>query len=420
MLVTLLLILLFLILSSFFSGTETAFTSLSDAQIHAMRDQWGPRGRMVADLTSRPQVLLTTVLTGNNLMNIALSVMASDFTIRLFGSSALGVTTGVLTLLILVFGEVAPKQLAYVHNEFWAIHSVRTVLFLTAVFKPVNWFVGAVAVWLTRLTGATQTGTLTREGIVYMIKHAESVGVLEKFRSTMVQNVLRFTDVTAQAIMTHRTRVFSLSETDTVEEALPKIHEQGYSRIPIYADHPENIVGVVLLKELLGAITEGRGRAPLREIMVDPIYIPETRPIHQILAQFHTEALNIAVVLDEYGGVAGIVTTEDIIEEILGELYDEHEVKERQKITHLQNGTYSVMADIPLYSVNESLKLDIPQTRDAQTLAGYLTETAGHIPVSNEVIDTPFGEFVVESVWKKRIVSVRFNRNPDVDGTQES
>jgi CBS domain containing-hemolysin-like protein len=130
--------------------------------------------------------------------------------------------------------------------------------------------------------------------------------------------------------------------------------------------------------------------------------------------------LNIAVVLDEYGGVAGLVTTEDIIEEILGELYDEHEVKERQKITHLGDNTYSIMADIPLYSVNEALGLDIAQTRDAQTLAGYLTETAGHIPVSNEVIDTPYGEFVVESVWKKRIVSVRFRRNPDVDGAQDS
>ena len=420
MIITLLLILLFLILSSFFSGTETAFTSLSDAQIHAMRDQWGHRGRMVADLTSRPQVLLTTVLTGNNLMNIALSVMASDFTIRVFGSTALGVTTGILTLLVLVFGEVAPKQLAIVHNEFWAIHSVRVVLFLTILFKPINWFVGAVAIWFTRLTGASQSGSVTREGIVYMIKHAESVGVLERFRSTMVQNVLRFTDVTAEAIMTHRTRMFSLADTDTVEEALPKIHEQGYSRIPVYSEHPENIVGVVLLKELLGAMTEGRRTTPLKELMVDPIYVPETRPIHQILAQFHTEGLNLAIVLDEYGGVAGLVTTEDIIEEILGELYDEHEVKERQKITHLGDNTYSIMADIPLYSVNEALGLDIAQTRDAQTLAGYLTETAGHIPVSNEVIDTPYGEFVVESVWKKRIVSVRFRRNPDIDGAQDS
>jgi len=410
---------LFLCLSGFFSGTETAFTSLSEAQIQHIRKKWGKRGALIYHLTSQPGTLLTTVLVGNTLVNIALSVMASELTIRLFGSTVLGITTGILTLLVLVFGEVAPKQLAIVHNERWAVHTVRVITVLSVVLKPINWFIGLAGRLVTRLSGRNTSRGITREGILYLVKHAEDVGILDALKSRMVKNVFRFTEVTVNAVMTHRTKVFSLDKNLTIDEAFPRIVEEGYTRIPVFDEHPEHIVGIVLLMDILRALAGGEQSEPLKRIMVDAIYVPENKKINAMLAQFRREGLNIAIVLDEYGGVSGVVTVEDIIEEILGEIYDEHEVKEREKITPLGENTYLILADIPIYVFNDWMELELPENKDIQTLGGYLADLAGRIPSQNEVIETPVGKFVIDTISRKRIVSVRFARPESEDDYDE-
>jgi len=200
---------LFLVFSAFFSGTETAFTSLSEAQVEEIKTTHGKPGEYVSRLTARPDVLLTTVLVGNNLMNIAGSVMASEITIRLFGSAVLGITTGILTLVVLIFGEVVPKQVAIVHNVFWTVHVARVIWLLSIILKPVVWFMSAISRLVTRLSRGDEQAGVTRESILYLAKHAETMGILEAFKFRMVRNVLRFTEVTVNAVMTHRTRIFS-------------------------------------------------------------------------------------------------------------------------------------------------------------------------------------------------------------------
>lgn len=410
---------LFLLFSAFFSGTETAFTSLSEAQVQEIKNTQGKRGEYVSALTARPDILLTTVLVGNNLMNIAGSVMASDITIRLFGSAMLGITTGVLTLIVLIFGEVVPKQVAIAHNVFWTVHVSRTIWILSIVLKPVVWFMSAISRLITRLSHGSGSGGVTRESILYLAKHAETVGILEAFKFRMVRNVLRFTEVTVSAIMTHRTKMFSLDKDISLRDAFTRITEAGYSRVPVYDGHPEHIVGIALLKNLVRRVVVGGDDEPLKTVMVEPIFVPENRRIHEMLAQFRRFGLNVAIVLDEYGGVSGLVTIEDVVEEILGEIYDEHEVQEGDKIVLLNEDNYRLIADLPIYVANDALGVDIPQTRDVQTIGGYIAEQLGRLPAQGEHVETPAGAFLIETMARKRIVSVRFTPRREDDGEAE-
>lgn len=410
---------LFLLFSAFFSGTETAFTSLSEAQVQEIKNTQGKRGEYVSALTARPDILLTTVLVGNNLMNIAGSVMASEITIRLFGSAVLGITTGVLTLIVLIFGEVVPKQVAIAHNVFWTIHVSRTIWILSIVLKPVVWFMSAISRLITRLSHGSGSGGVTRESILYLAKHAETIGILEAFKFRMVRNVLRFTEVTVSAIMTHRTKIFSLDKDMSLQDAFTRVTEAGYSRVPVYDGHPEHIVGIALLKNLVRRVAAGGNDEPLKAVMVEPIFVPENKRIHEMLAQFRRFGLNIAIVLDEYGGVSGLVTIEDVVEEILGEIYDEHEVQEGDKIVPLNEDNYRLIADLPIYVANDALGVEIPQTRDVQTIGGYIAEQLGRLPAQGEHVETPAGAFLIETMARKRIVSVRFTPRREDTGEAE-
>lgn len=401
-----------LVLSGFFSGTETAFTSLTPAQVHDLKRSHPHRGRIVDRLMSRPGRLLTTVLIGNNLVNVAASAVATVLTIRLFGSGYEWATTGVLTVLLLIFGEVTPKQLAIVHNESWVLHTCRLIRVLAVVFAPVIWFVTKMSNGIARLAGGKQRAEVTTRGLLSVVDHAETVGVIKADQGQMVRGVLRFREVTVSAVMTHRTRVYSLDKNLHLHEAITPIIESGYSRVPLYEEDPERIVGILLVREAMREYATGDRSAPLRQIMIEPIYVPENRRIDQMLSHFRRSKLNMAIVLDEYGGLAGIVTVEDIVEEILGEIYDENEQKEREKITREGHNSFLIIADVPLYVLNEALDVDLPQSRNVQSLGGYLADLAGHIPAPGETFETRAGRFEVVTTSRRHIVSVRFHRRP--------
>lgn len=397
-----------ILLSSFFSATETAFTSLSVVQIQEIKRRYGHRGLVIEKLTQRPDRLLTTILIGNNLVNIAASALASSITIESFGNEYLGIMTGVLTLVILVFGEVTPKQLAIANNELLTVHTARIISVLTYVLLPISWALSGISRVVMRLTGGRKNTRITLDSFLYLISHAENIGILESYRTRILRNVFRFSGVTVQGIMTHRTNVYSLEQDLIVQEVLPEITRRGFSRIPVYDDDPEKIVGIVLVKDIMRALSEGRAGVALKKIMVPPIFVPESRRINRMLAQFKREKLNMAIVLDEYGGLAGIVTVEDVIEEIIGDLYDEHEVRESEKVTKTDDGNYLIRGDTPIYVLNDLLHLELPYNRNVQTIGGYLTDLAGRIPAQYEVIETPAGKFVVEAISRKQILSLRY------------
>ncbi|RKX75298.1 MAG: HlyC/CorC family transporter [Spirochaetes bacterium] len=397
-----------IVLSAFFSSSETAFTSLSMVQIREMGERRGKRGKMVEELAEKPDVLLPTILFGNNLVNIAASAIATQITIQIFGNRAIAITTGVLTLAILIFAEVTPKRIAIVYNDFICIHTAPLIKFFIILFRPITIFIGLFSILLARVLQARNREYVSLEGVMHMVNLAAHVGIIGKNETQMIRNIFRLSEITVQGIMTHRTEVFSLNAKSKIRDVLDKVIKRGFSRIPVFDENPEYIVGVVLIKDILKNISEGEIEVQLKEIMFKPIYVPQTKRVKDMFTQFKREKLNIAIVIDEYGGLAGIVTLEDVIEEVLGEIYDEHEKKGDEKILYLENGEYLIKAEILLPQLNDALGIDLPHGKYAQTLGGYLMECLDHIPVKGEVIDLPQGRFVVDSVSRKKIISVNY------------
>ncbi|MBN1646737.1 MAG: HlyC/CorC family transporter [Spirochaetales bacterium] len=395
-----------ILLSGFFSASETAFTSLSAIQIQKLTSTHKRRGKQVSYLTSRPEILLTTILLGNNLVNIAASAIATQMTIEFFGSTYIGVTTGVLTFVILVFAEVNPKQLAIIHNEKIALGTAWIIHYLSLLFRPLIWLISLFLKIMGKLYGGKKRKKISLEGIFHMFSLAENEGVVEDYETHMVRNVFRFNDVQVHAIMTHRTEVFSLKKSLRIIDVLPKIIEKGYSRIPVYARNPEQIVGVVLTRDIMKCVTGNTLTRPLSSIMVDPIFVSETKKINDLFVMFQKEKMNMAIVLDEYGGLAGIVTIEDAIEEILGEIHDEYDHQEHEKVVQLNESSFRMQGDTSIEQVQDILGIGLEHEKHIQTLGGYLTELLGRFPHKKEIISTDTAEFIIEETKKHRIIQV--------------
>ncbi|MFP4364656.1 MAG: hemolysin family protein [Spirochaetia bacterium] len=408
MIIQLILLIILICLSGFFSGTETAFTSLSMVQVGMLKQDYPNRGRLIDYMFRKPDILLTTILIGNNLVNIGASALATKLTIDFFGNAAIGATTGILTLFILIFGEVTPKRIAILKNEFICLHTVRLIFFLSYLFRPFIYIISLTSNFITRIFGIKQKQNLSLEGILHMVNLAESMGIVENYETQMVKNIFRFDDITLQSIMTHRTMVFSLDEDETIQSVISKIHKNGYSRIPVYKDDPEQITGVVLTKEVMRLVSEGQAQKRLKSIKMEPIFVPQSKKVNEMFVQFKREDLNMAVVMDEYGGLAGIVTLEDVIEEILGEIYDEFEVRERDKIQKAEDGSYILRGDTPIDLLSEIFPKPVSHDKTVQTLGGYIVEQIGRIPQRNEVIEHEHGRFIVLSMKSHRILTVRF------------
>lgn len=401
-----------LLVSGAFSGTEVAFTSLSVEQIERMKRKHGHRGRLVARLYDELDVVLTSITIGNNMANLAASALVSAFTIRTFGETWLTVSTVALTILVLVFGEVTPKQIGIMHNEFVTAHMARFLRGFSIVFAPVVWLIRVISNGLTRLTGGSTRPRVTLEGLRHLVRYAKSTGVLNELDTSIVKNVLRSRGVRVVAVMTHRTKVFSLDKRERLADAFPRILDSGYSRVPIYDEDPERIVGVVILKDAAKSIAEGGGDEQLSNLMAEPVYVPETRTIHQVLTQLRREQLNMAIILDEYGGLSGLVTMEDLVEEFVGELYDEGESERIEQVILVQKDVFRLAGETPLHVVNDLLDLTLPVSGDSQTVGGYLAEQLGRIPTRGEQLQIDAGLFVVESADGSRVQWVRFDRVP--------
>ncbi|AFG38665.1 hemolysin family protein [Spirochaeta africana] len=408
-----------LILSAFFSGTETAYTSLSTAQIHQLRSQHPGRGRLVAHLTEHPDILLTTVLIGNNLANIGASTLAADITAQMFGRGALSITTGLLTLFVLIFGEVTPKQLAIFHNDFWALHTARLIYLLSLLLRPVIIFISGASRLITRLSRTRRQHQLSLESILNIVRHGEMTGVIESFQGRMVKSLFKLNDVPVSAILTHRTQVVSVEKQTPIARVFETCIQRGFSRLPVYDKDPERIVGVALFRDVGAAYQLQHGNKPVKTVMLEPVFVSENRKVEDVFNTLKRENLNMVIVLDEYGGLAGIVTMEDVVEELLGEMYDENELKLGEKILALNDNEYRVFADTPVYQFNEYFAATLPEDSAAQTIGGYLTNLLGRIPTSHQIIDTPCGRFVVERMARKHIITLRYRPTAGSDTESE-
>ncbi|MDC7220211.1 MAG: hemolysin family protein [Spirochaetales bacterium] len=415
MLTQIIFILILLLLSGFFSSSETAFTSLTPYQIEAMEKEKGWRGRWIKILHSRSDILLTTLLIGNNLVNIGASALATTITIALWGSQFIGYTTGVLTLVVLVFCEVTPKQLALIHNEGIALFSVTVIYFLSFLFRPLIWIVTAISNLLISLFSRGESGKLTLDGLLHMVNMGRDMGIVEDYENRMVKKVFTINDTPVQAIMTHRKDVFCLNQKSSILDVYEEIIETGRSRVPVYKNNTENIVGVVLVSDLIKAMINADSAArslKLKDLMIEPLFVPENQKVNDLFNQFKDAKVKMAVVLDEYGGLAGVVSQQDVVEEIFGSLSDEEEEREGDKIHKTGNQCWELQGDTDFFEIQEVLGLELDHDKDTMTLGGYLIDQWGEIPVTGASIRLDEGFYRVVEAENNRIVRVEFTSAP--------
>lgn len=402
-----------IILSALFSATETAYTSLSFFQLKTLENRRSRSGRLAFRLSQNREQLLTTALIGNNVVNLSASSLVTTIALKYFSSPAVGYATGVLTLIILIFGEIVPKQLALAHNVRIAIFMAYPMKGLMTLLFPLVWLLRILASGVTRFFGTKEEPIITTEGMMHVVDAAEDVGLVDQYESDLMQRAIHFSSTIVRTIMTHRTEVFTLSSDLTIEEAFPMIVKSGFSRIPIYHENQENIVGVLLLRDVLRAQQKHVVNKTLASVSRKPIYVIEQMHLDDLFYLFKKDKLQQAIVVDEYGGFSGVVTMEDVAEQLFGELFDEHEHRFPDRVVENKDrpGSFLVMADAPFQQVIDDLDLSCERERFS-TVAAYLLEEAGSIPVEGEVIITPLGTWQILLMKGNKVEVVEFTPNP--------
>jgi CBS domain containing-hemolysin-like protein len=390
-----------LVFSALFSAVETAFTSLTVYQIKSMKLRHRG-GHIVERLARKPDELISTILIGNNVVNITASVLSARWAIAVWGDWALGFVTGGLTFIILIFGEVAPKRIAIAHNEAVSSALAPLLLLCTFLFKPAVLVVNTLSSMVTRLFGKPDSTELSMETMTQMLVIAEHMGIIDYAKSAMVKNVFRLGSTTVQAVMTHRMDVFSLDKRTSAGEACRLAMIPGHSRIAVYDGDSEKIVGVAMLRAAVNEVLEGRSDTPLSGIMVEPLYILPHKLLGDLFMLFKKKKDTFAIVLDEYGGLAGIVTMSDIVQEIVGEIYEDTDEVSRERIRRQMDGSYAVSGDTPLAVLVELSGGEAPSLPYVQTVAGYIAWFLERIPMAGDVADTPLGRFTVVRIEANR------------------
>ena len=412
-------IIILLLLSAVFSATETAYTSLSFVQLKTLENRKKRSSRVAYKLSQNRDALLTTVLVGNNVVNISVSALVTTFAIEYFSSQAVGYATGLLTLVILIFGEITPKQLALTHNMKIAVFMAYPIRFISIVLFPVVWLLRQFSSLITRLFASHAEPAITTEGVMHMVDAAEDEGLVDQYESDLMQRAIHFSETQVRTIMTHRTNVFCISDELTIRDAFPSIVKSGFSRVPVFHGSAENIIGIVLVRDILRAQLEKRMDKSISTILRKPIFVPEQMHLDDVFFLFKKDKLQQAIVLDEYGGFSGVVTMEDVAEQLFGELYDEHERRFPDRIVEREQmpGTFLVMADTPFQQFIDELDLSADHQRQRiSTVAAYVLELTGDIPQEGDVVQSPLGTFRIISMKGNRMEAVEFSPTID-DGT---
>ena len=407
-----------LVLSAVFSATETAFTSLSYIQQKTLENKRSRSARMAYRLCQKSDVLITTVLVGNNVVNISVSSLVTTYALAIFGNKAVGYATGLLTLVILIFGEITPKQIALNHNMKIATFMAYPIRFLTLALFPVIWLLRTLSRGITHLFAKNTEPRITAEGVMHMVDAAEDFGVVDEYESNLMQRAIHFSEMQVKTIMTHRTDVFCINDEMTIRQAFPLIVESGFSRTPIYHGNSEDITGILLIRDILRAQIEGNLDKRVITIARKPVFVPEQMHLDDVFFLFKRDKLQQAIVLDEYGGFSGVVTMEDVAEQLFGELYDEHESRFPERIVECEqtHGTYKVLADTPFMQLIDELSLHYSPNGKTSTVASYLMDLTGDIPQEGDILQSPVGTFRIITMKGNRMEEVEFSPAVD-DGT---
>ena len=404
--------------SGLFSGSETAFFSLSKLDLGEM-----PPGSRVRRLMEKPERLLIAILIGNTLVNVAAGSLGALAALTLSQTRGypegmtIALEVGVVTFVILIVGEVAPKMYAMQRNIAFARRSSGLLSLVTQILKPV---VSALDALVGKLGGdamGEERPFVTAEELRTIVALSEERGTLEEDERDMIDSVMEFGDTVVRELMVPRVDMECFDSTSTVGQATDGVKELGFARVPVYEGDIDHIVGILYAKDLLKFDTETDRERPIADMLRPPFFTPESKNAGDLLRELRRRRTHIAIVVDEYGGTAGLVTLEDLIEEIVGEIHDEHDQEEEQLLTVIDKSTLVADGMVRLDELAESMGLTF-EGEGIETLGGYLMDAFGRIPSEGEKLERDGAEFTVESVVEQRIKGVRVVR-VDPDETEE-
>ncbi|HIJ23725.1 MAG: HlyC/CorC family transporter [Gammaproteobacteria bacterium] len=402
-------LLILLFLSGFFSGAETALVSLSMGRVEGLLEQNKRGAAALYQLKQDSSRMLITILIGNNLVNIAASAIATILATKWLGAIGPGVAVGILTIVILIFGEITPKTMATRYAERISLAVAPILVLLMWFLTPLVWLFSHFTDWIQRLSGDQGDPLVTRSELINMVGHGEAEGTIEHEERKMIERVFAFNDLQAQDVMTIRHEVFSLQGARTVEEALPEILQQHYTRIPLYEESSDEISGVIYLRDLLIALTEDRKGESLQTLSSAPLFVPLNQPLDDLFSEMTTSNRQIVIVVDDDGLLVGVVSMEDLLEELVGEIYDEvDEVPlEVEKVSdEEQQAIFRMDGRTELRHLEKALGMELsgkPTDRVSYWILGYIER----IPVSGERLQLEGVEVEIEQASVRRIESVR-------------
>lgn len=404
-----------IILSAYFSATETAFSSLNKTRLRVLVDQGNKRARLTLVLAENYDKLLSTILIGNNVVNIALSSIATVLFIHLLGEAGgATVSTVVITVLVLIFGEVTPKSIAKDHPEGFAMFSAPLVNGLCILFAPLNFFFSLWKKLIGKLFRSQNDSKMSQEELLMLLEEVEEEGGLDEAEGELLRNAVEFGDLAAKDILTHRVDLDGFSVDASKEEIAKAFTESRFSRLLVYEESIDKIVGVVHHKDFYSGT--GVTEKPITEIMAPPVFILPTEKIDDLLRLLQKNKSHIAVVLDEYGGTMGIVTLEDILEEIVGDIWDEHDEVE-EEVTMLDEHTYTVDGAMTLADFEE--QFDIEVVSESVSVGGWIMEQMERVPAVGDTFDHEHVTVTVTEMEERRVVSAKVLVREKKDGEEE-
>ena len=394
-------------LSSFFSMSETALMSLSKIRLRHMVEAGVPGAELVEKLTEDPNRLLGTILIGNNVVNIGASAMATVLATNIFGNGGVGIATGIMTILVLIFGEITPKSIAKQKSEAVALKVARPIEFLVIIFKPLVYIFTAISSMFIRILGGDPSEAksfITHEEIKTMVGVSEKEGVLENDEKEMIFNVFEFADLQVKDVMIQRVDIVSLDKEASYDEVMDVIKNERFSRIPVYNQTIDNIIGVLNIKDL-ATIENLREDFNISKYIREPFYTFEFKKIVELFKEMKKTRNHIAVVLDEYGGTVGLVTIEDLVEEIVGEIEDEYD-EEKNPVEVITENEYLVEGSLRLHDISDLIGINI-DSEEFDSVGGLMIEDLGRMPEEQEEVIVNNIRFIAEEIEKNRIKKVR-------------
>ena len=399
-----------LILSGFFSGSETALISLNKFKLKKMIEEGHNNALLLEKMLSDPNKMLAAILIGNNLVNVAFAAIITSIAIEKFQNSALGIATGLATLLVLVFGEVVPKSYATRYSEKISLKAAKPIQFIVILFSPIVKIFSILTNILFKITGKEKLHYpfISEEEIKLLMDLGAEEGVIEEEEKEMIHSVIEFGDTLVKEIMTPRTDMHSLDANTEFQEVLDFVIQTGNSRIPVQENSIDNIIGILYAKDLFHHMTDV-GKFELKKAVRPALFVPKSKKIIDLYKEMRLKKVQIAMVLDEYGGTAGLVTLEDMIEEIVGEISDEYDVDEHP-LQIIDGDTVVVDAKMSIDEVADILEIDLE--KDGQdSVGGLVYSLFDRIPKEKDEISMYGVTFTVEKMIGKRILKVRIKKD---------